>query len=240
MKTLEFSSRFQMDEAAADVLSTVLVARPSAVIALPTGRTPLGLYACLHTRQPRGLVDFRSARYFNLDEFEGKGPEDEGSYAAFLARHVFGPLGVPTSHVRLLKGDAADLDAECRAYEAAIAAAGGLDMAILGLGRNGHIAFNEPGDDWDLGTHRVALTSMTRAAQGGIYACAADVPPHGLTMGVSTPLSARKLLLLVSGAGKGTALEALLSGRPDPAWPVTALAGHPDLTVLCDLSALEP
>lgn len=240
MKISEFSARSEMDEAAADLLSAVLGAKPSAAIALPTGKTPLGLYACLRERQQRGLVDWRTARYFNLDEFEGKGPQNEGSYAAFLFRHVFGPLGVPTSHVRLLKGDAADLDAECRAYEAAIAAAGGLDMAILGLGRNGHIAFNEPGDDWDLGTHRVALTGMTRAAQGGIYACAADVPTHGLTMGVSTLLSARRLLLLVAGAGKGTALEALLSGRPDPAWPVTALVDHPDLTVLCDLSALEP
>lgn len=240
MKIFEFSSRCEMDEAAADVLSAVLVPKPSAVIALPTGRTPLGLYACLRNRQQRGRVDCRTARYFNLDEFEGKGPKDEGSYAAFLFRHVFEPLGVPTSHVRLLKGDAADIDAECKAYEAAIVAAGGLDLAILGLGRNGHIAFNEPGDDWDLGTHRVALTGMTREAQGGIYACAADVPTHGLTMGVSTLLSARKLLLLVSGAGKETALRALLSGRPDPACPVTALVGHPDLTVLCDFSVSEP
>jgi glucosamine-6-phosphate deaminase len=239
MKILDFATRAEMDEAAADYVGDLLKSKPQAVIALPTGETPLGLYRNLADRQNDGTVDCHSARFFNLDEFEGKGLADEGSYAGFLMRHAFGPLGIAPDHVRLLRGDASNAEAECRAYDAAIEAAGGLDLAVMGLGRNGHIAFNEPGDDWNLGTHRVALTKTTRGAQTGIYKVASDVPEYGLTMGVATVLAARKLLLLVSGHGKQVALRALLSGRRDADHSVTALVEHQDLTVLCDLSTLQ-
>lgn len=237
MEILEFTTRSQMDEAAADYIGALLKSKPTAAIALPTGETPLGLYGSLVRRQNEGTLDSRSAYFFNLDEFEGKGLSDHGSYAGFLMRHAFGPLGIPADHLRLLQGDAPDAEAECRAYEAAIAAAGGLDLAVLGLGRNGHVAFNEPGDDWSLGTHRIALTKTTREAQAVLYQSLEGVPEYGLTMGVATVLSARKLLLLVSGQGKEEALRALVSGYPDPDRSVTALVNHPDLTVLRDLSS---
>lgn len=237
MEILKFTTRSQMDEAAADYVGTLLKNKPTAAIALPTGETPLGLYRSLVTRQDEGALDSRSAHFFNLDEFEGKGLSDQGSYAGFLMRNAFGPLGIHADRLRLLQGDAPDAEAECGAYDAAIAAAGGLDLAVLGLGRNGHVAFNEPGDDWSLGTHRVALTKTTREAQSGLYQSPSDVPEYGLTMGVATVLSARKLLLLVSGQGKEEALRALISGHPDPDRSVTALVNHPDLTVLRDLSS---
>ncbi|MEN5300163.1 glucosamine-6-phosphate deaminase [Brucella sp. TWI559] len=239
MKILDFGTRAELDEAAADYVGDLLTRKPHAVIALPTGETPLGLYRNLATRQHAGVIDCHSARFFNLDEFEGKGPADEESYAGFLMRHAFEPLGIAPDHLRLLQGDALDIEAECRAYDEAIDAAGGLDLAVLGLGRNGHVAFNEPGDDWNLGTHRVALTKTTREAQTGIYQVASDVPKYGLTMGVATVLSARKLLLLVSGQGKEDAMQALLSGQRDTAHSVTALLVHQDLTVLRDLSSFR-
>ena len=238
MKILNFTGRAAMDEAAADYVANLLEEKPAAVIALPTGETPLGLYRKLATRQSEGTVNLHAARFFNLDEFEGKGIADPGSYAGFLMANAFGPMGVAPDKLRLLQGDAPDAEAECRAFDAAIAAAGGLDLAILGLGRNGHVAFNEPGDDWSLETHRVRLTESTRAAQGGLYADPGDVPDHGLTMGVATVFKARKLLLLVSGHGKDDALQALLCGTPDPNRSVTALVGHPDLTVLRDISSV--
>ena len=239
MKIMDFATRAEMDEAAADYVGDLLKSKPHAVIALPTGETPLGLYRNLADRQHDGTLDCDSARFFNLDEFEGKGLADEGSYAGFLMRHAFKPLGIATDHLRLLRGDTSDSEAECRAYDAAINAAGGLDLAILGLGRNGHVAFNEPGDDWSLGTHRVALTKTTREAQSRLYPTASDVPEYGLTMGVATVVGARKLLLLVSGDGKEAALQALLSGDMDPDHSVTALIGHQDLTVLRDLSSVQ-
>ncbi len=170
MKVLDFSTRAAMDEAAADYVAALLAEKPAAVLALPTGETPLGLYRTLATRQAAGAVDLHAASFFNLDEFEGKGLADADSYASFLMANAFGPLSIAPDKLRLLRGDAPDAEAECLAYDAAIAAAGGLDLAILGLGRNGHVAFNEPGDDWSLETHRVRLTESTRAAQGGIYA----------------------------------------------------------------------
>jgi glucosamine-6-phosphate deaminase len=221
-------------EGAADWVAAGLAAKPAATAALATGRTPRGLYRRLAQRRAAGALGGEAARFFNLDEFVGLAPEDPRSYSAYLWKHILGPLQVPAARVRLLRGDARDLAAECRAYDDAIAAAGGLDLAILGLGTNGHIAFNEPGDDWAAGTHVVTLAASTRRAQHHLFAGEAEVPTRGLTMGIATIRAARSVLLLALGEGKAAALAALRAGRPDPAWPATALADHRDLTVFAD------
>jgi glucosamine-6-phosphate deaminase len=224
---------------AADHLTMLLRQIPDAAVALPTGGTPLGLYRTLAARKAAGRFDASRARFFNLDDFVGKSAADPQSYAAFLQQHVFGPLDVAAGRVRLLRGDAPDLAAECLAFDAAIATAGGLDLAILGLGGNGHVAFNEPGSAWDSPTRVVELAASTRAAQQGLYPDLATVPAQGLTMGLGTIRAARRVLLLVAGAAKREALAALLRGRADPRWPVTALCDHPALTVIAD-RALRP
>ena len=149
-----------------------------------------------------------------------------------------GELTVQASQVRLLRGDAADSAGECRDYDAAIAAAGGIDLAILGLGANGHIAFNEPGADWNCRTHVARLTAQTRAAGGG--GSADGVPALGITMGIATLREATQVLLLVAGDSKRAALAAFGAGRALPEWPVTALLDHPRLTVVCDRSLRTP
>lgn len=224
---------------AASLVAKLLKAKPDAAIALPTGSTPLGMYRALIGQKNLGEVSFESARFFNLDEFSGKSLEDRQSYGAFLWKHFFGPIGVQPHQVRLLDGSAPEPQHECASFEAAIAAAGGLDLAILGLGRNGHIAFNEPGSDWSARTRQVTLTAKTREAQKVLYDNPADVPAKGLTMGIPTILGARAILLLVSGSGKSAAVEALLRGVPDPDRSVTAVLQHPGLTVLADV-ALRP
>ncbi len=221
-------------EAAAGRVAALMAERPRAAIALPTGATPRALYDRLARRRRRGALASDEVRFFNLDEFAGLPASDPRSYAAYLWKHLLGPIAAPQAHVRLLRGDAPDLLAECRAYDTALAAAGGIDLAILGLGTNGHVAFNEPGDSWELATHVVTLAEATRRAQHLLFAAEREVPRQGLTMGIATLRAARALLLLVMGEGKAAALRALLAGRPDPAWPVTALLGHPDLTVLAD------
>ena len=221
------------DRAAAHV-EALLKSRAAPALALATGATPRGLYERLVRRGRAGALPLGGARFFNLDEFVGLPAEDSRSYAAFLKRHLLDPLEIPPSRIRLLRGDAADLEAECRDYDAAIAAAGGLDLAVLGLGVNGHIAFNEPGEDWARGTHVVILAESTRRAQHLLFAAESEVPRRGLTMGIATIRAARSVLLLIMGEGKAAALAALRAGRPDPAWPVTALLGHPALTILAD------
>jgi glucosamine-6-phosphate deaminase len=141
--------------------------------------------------------------------------------------------------VRLLQGDAPDVGAECDAYDAAIADRGGIDVCILGLGTNGHIAFNEPGAAWDRRTHRVELSAATRTTHARQALEPWNIPAHGLTMGIRTILEARHILLLTAGANKQAARQALLQGKQDPQWPVTSLLLHPRVTAieLCEPSA---
>ena len=229
----------RLADRAAVIVAGLLREKPDAAIALPTGSTPLGMYRALVDLKRSGEFSCEAAHFFNLDEFSGKSIRDPQSYAAFLWTHFFSPLGVDPAQVRLLDGNAADPKEECRAFEEAIDAVGGLDLVILGLGRNGHVAFNEPGSDWKARTRQVPLTAETRDAQRVLYDDPRDVPTSGLTMGIPTILSARSILLLVSGEGKTAAVEALLRGAPDIERSVTAILGHPSLTVLAD-EALRP
>jgi len=227
------------DRAAADALAQALQARDEPFVALPTGSTPLGLYAEVARRVATGAALPGRAHYINLDEYVGLGPQHALSYVGYLQRHFLGPAGIARERVHLLRGDARDLDAECRAADAALARWGGLDLALLGLGENGHIAFNEPGSDWNAATHVVALDERTRAAQRRQAGAGAAIPAHGITLGLATLRAARSVVLLVRGAAKGAALAALLRGRADPQWPVTSLIGHPRLTVIAE-AALRP
>ena len=229
----------ELAEGAAAEVARLVAVKPQASIALATGRTPRGLYRRLVQKFEAGTLAVDGVRFFNLDEFVGLPSADPRGYSSYLWKHVLGPLTVSRSQVRLLRGDAEDLADECRAYDAALAAAGGLDLAILGLGTNGHIAFNEPGDDWSAETHVVTLAASTRRAQHHLFAREAEIPTRGLTMGIATIRAARSLLLLAMGEGKAAALGALRRGRPDPAWPATALIGHPRLRIFADRRLAE-
>ena len=223
----------EFSRAAADRVAALLARKPEAVIALPTGQTPLGLYAELVARAAAKQLSAAQARFFNLDDYLGLSAAHPLSYARFLREHFLMPAGVPEEHIRLLRGDAG-IEAECRDYEAAIAAAGGLDLAILGLGANGHIGFNEPGSDWSARTHVVALSPETRATHVAQTQGKFAIPEYGVTVGISTIVAAREILLLVAGGAKARALAALRRGIPDPKWPLTALLTHRNLTVLAE------
>jgi glucosamine-6-phosphate deaminase len=218
--------------AAADWLCDHLRDEPRSVLALPTGNTPLGLYAELIERSRTGRVSFDAARVFNLDEYCGLPPSDPHSYAAFLHEHLIAPLGLAADRVRLLRGDAPDLEAECRAYDAALSDCGGIDLCVLGLGVNGHVAFNEPGSAWDLRTHVVHLSSATRAAHERQAQTSWAIPARGVTLGIKTLLESRHILLLIAGSHKKAARAAVHGGVADRNWPVTSLLAHPSLTII--------
>ena len=225
--------------AAADWVCRHLHSKPRSVLALPTGSTPLGLYAELIERLRAGTASLDAAKIFNLDEYCGLAPSDPHSYAAFLRRHLIAPAGLAAGQVRLLRGDAPDMGAECREYDAALADSGGIDLCVLGLGVNGHIAFNEPGSSWELRTHAVQLTPATRAAHERQAQVPWNIPEWGVTMGIKTVLESRHVLLLIAGTHKEAARAAFYAGAADADWPVTSLLAHAGLTVieLCGPSA---
>ncbi len=218
--------------AAADWVSDRLHDKPRSVLALPTGSTPLGLYSELIARSRAATLSLAAVRIFNLDEYCGLPPSDPHSYAAFLNQHLIAPLGLAAGQARLLQGDAADMEAECGAYDAALSDCGGIDLCILGLGVNGHVAFNEPGSPWDLRTHVVHLSHATRAAHERHSRTPWAIPALGVTMGIKTLLESRHILLLIAGTHKESARAAVYAGVADINWPVTSVLGHPSLTII--------
>ncbi len=226
-----------VSELAATRVAELLASQPAAVIGLPTGRTPIQMYADLVARHAAGL-DFSSATTFNLDEFVGIGPDHPGSYHAYMQEHLFGKVNLPRRNAHLLNGLAPDLDMECDRYEVAIADAGGLDLQVLGIGSNGHIGFNEPAAGLTARTHRVTLLQASREGNAVFFWNDVDrVPTEALSMGIGTILKARRLLLLATGAGKKDAIEAAVRGPVTTRVPASFLQLHPAVEILCDQDA---
>lgn len=224
---------------AAAVVAEVLGHNPRAVLALPTGNTPLSLYQRLVYLHRKDSVTFSAVTTFNLDEYHGLAPDDPASYAAYMHREFFDHVDINPQKVHLLNSLATDAEAECRAYEEEIRRAGGLDLAILGIGRNGHIAFNEPGSDFASRTRRVQLTDQTIADNKSLFADPARMPRFALTMGIGTILEARRVLLLASGRKKAEILAKALRGEVNTDVPASVLQLHPKLTVIADKAAAE-
>lgn len=228
-----------VSELAATRIADLLTAQPSAVLGLPTGRTPIDMYADLVERHATGL-DFSQATTFNLDEFVGIGPDHPGSYHAYMAEHLFGHVNATPDRVHLLNGLAVDLEAECDRYEAAILDAGGIDLQVLGIGANGHIGFNEPAEGLTARTHRVALLQASREGNAVFFNDdVRQVPAEALSMGMGTILKARRVLLLATGAGKREAIEAAVRGPVTTRVPASFLQLHPAVEILCDPEAAE-
>ncbi len=212
--------------------------RPSMVLGLPTGRTPVPLYAELASLYAMGEVDFSQASTFNLDEFMGLSADDPRSYRAFMERHLFGRVNLQPRRVHFLNGLASDPAAECARYERHIARAGGIDLLILGLGVNGHIGFNEPGATLVAQTHRTVLTRATRRANAGLFGGRLrEVPGHALSMGMATILRSRRIVLLATGRNKATAVRRLVEERLTTRVPASFLQLHPCVEVWVDQAA---
>jgi glucosamine-6-phosphate deaminase len=230
-----FPGEGELADALAERLATGIRQRPTLVLGLPTGRTPLALYDQLRERTRRDELDWSRVRTFNLDEFAGLGHGDAGSYRSFMEERLFAPVGIQAANVGFLDGRAPDLAAECARYDRAIAAAGGIDVLMLGIGVNGHIGFNEPADALVAATHRVALSEATRAANalwfGGDLRL---VPREALTMGMAAILGARTIVLMATGEGKAEAVRAMLEGGVTPLLPASFLQLHPRVTVMLD------
>jgi glucosamine-6-phosphate deaminase len=220
--------------AGADVISSVVASTPAACITVATGRTPMGVYAELVRRHSAGALDPSSIRPVQLDEYLGLEHEDRRALYGWMRRSFLAPLGIADARVLRLPTDGDDLDAGCAAFDRELAEGGGLDLAILGIGANGHLGFNEPPSPADAPTRVVRLSAATIAANGS-YWDGAEVPTSAVTMGMATLLAAREILLLVSGRAKRDVLRRVLDGPIDPAVPASALlAARGDVTIVVD------
>lgn len=224
----------ELSRMAATSVAAQLYEKPDSVLGFATGSTPIGTYKELIADYKRGVLDFSRATTFNLDEYYGVPVTDENSYYAFMHTNLFDHINMRSEAIHLPDGMAPDAEAQCVAYEAAIQAAGGVDLQILGIGNNGHIGFNEPGEFFPAKTNHIKLTDSTIDANSRFYASRDQVPTTALTMGIGTIMAAKKILLLISGAAKKGIMEQAVFGPVTPQVPASILQFHGNVTVLCD------
>lgn len=222
---------------AAGLIATAVTVNPAMVLGLATGSTPLPLYRALATKVEAGEISFSRASGFALDEYVGIDPAHSESYHQVIRREVIEPLGMDPTLVHVPDGAAPDPAAAAAAYDAAIEAAGGVDIQILGIGANGHLGFNEPTTSFASPTHVTALTEQTRSDNARFFDSPDQVPTHAVTQGLGTISKARTLLLLATGANKAAAIRAAVEGPVASICPASLIQLHADVHVIIDESA---
>ncbi len=230
----------EMGKAAADEFEAVIHAKPACVIGLATGSTPLPLYRELIAREKAGKLDFSRVRSANLDEYKGLAPDHPQSYRRFMQENLFDHISIKPENTIVPDGLAEDVQAMCEAYERKIEDWGGVDCQLLGIGHDGHIGFNEPGEAFELETHCVDLTQETIEANKRFFDGNVDlVPKQAYTMGIRTIMQARKVLMVVNGAGKAEIVKKAFFGPVTPEVPASILQLHPDFILVADEEALS-
>lgn len=237
MEIIIESSPEAASRVAARVVAKQIRLKPDTVLGLPTGSTPLGLYSELIRLHREEGLDFSRVTTFNLDEYVGLGPDHPASYHAFMYEHLFNHLNIPHPNIHIPNGLATNVPAHCDAYEAAIQAAGGIDLQILGVGTNGHIGFNEISSSLVSRTRLKTLTPTTRADNALFFDDEKEVPHHAITMGVGTIMDSRQCLLLAFGPRKAPAVTALAEGPITAFVTASILQMHPDAKVFIDEAA---
>lgn len=223
---------------AAGHIATAIRDTPTGVVIPATGNTPMGTYRELAALRAAGSLDTSGLRVFQLDEYVGLPEGDDRSLWGWTLHAFVRPLGIPLAQAHRLPGNAPDLDAACHAFDAAIAAAGGVDLAILGIGANGHLGYNEPPTDATAPTRPIQLTPASVASAAADWGSEDRVPQSALTAGMPHLLGARAIVLLVSGAHKRDILDRSLNGSVTPDNPASYLQDSANLTVICDRAAV--
>lgn len=236
MKIIVTENYEELSDKAAEVMLAVVKADPSAVLGLATGTTPLGLYARLVRDRAENGTSYARVRTANLDEYKGLPKTHEQSYAYFMKKNLFDGLGIAPGQTNIEDGTAADEAAECARYDAVLEALP-RDIQLLGLGSNGHIAFNEPGTPFGSGTHVVELAESTVKDNARLFADIAEVPRKAFTMGIRQIMQARRILILASGANKADAVYKMVRGPVTEAVPASVLQLHPCCTLIADKAA---
>jgi len=237
MKVIVVSSYDELSISAAEVIEHQVRVNPFSVLGLATGSTPIGTYRTLVKKHLEEKLDFSRVTTFNLDEYCNIEPSNPQSYAYFMKENFFSKVNIADHMTNLPESHAEDIEAVCMAYENKISSRGGIDLQLLGIGRNGHIGFNEPGDSFKSDTHRIKLDERTIKDNARFFKSIDDVPRYAISMGIKTIFSAKKILLIASGVDKAEIIYEMIHGQVRPAVPATILQMHPDVTVILDKDA---
>lgn len=239
MKIYRTKDYDEMSKKAAHIIAAQIVLKPDCVLGLATGSTPVGTYKNLVEWYKNGDLDFSTLSSCNLDEYRGLSPENDQSYRYFMNTNLFDHVNIRKDHTFVPDGQEADSNKACQMYEQIIQDLGGIDLQLLGLGHNGHIGFNEPAEEFPQITHCVDLTESTIQANKRFFEKESDVPRQAYTMGIGTIMSAKKILVVVSGEDKAEILNKIINGPITPQVPASILQLHPDVTIVADNAALS-
>lgn len=225
------------DERGAQEIANQIQSKPDTVLGLATGSTPVGTYKNLIKKYKAGEISFAQVKTFNLDEYVGLSKDHPCSYYLFMQENLFKDIDIPVDSTNIPSGTASNPEEECKQYEEKIAAAGGIDLQLLGIGHNGHIGFNEPDTPFESTTHVVQLTQSTIDANSRFFDNADQVPRQAVSMGIKTIMQAKRLLLIAKGADKADIMKKVLQGPVTPEVPGSVIQLHPNVTVILDKEA---
>lgn len=228
-----------MSRQAANIISAQVIMKPNSVLGLATGSSPLGTYKQLIEWYKKGDLDFSRVSSVNLDEYLGLSSDNEQSYAYFMQHNFFQHINILSKNTYIPNGTDRDTEHACKAYNEIISSLGGVDLQLLGIGANGHIGFNEPGDHFERETHCVALAQSTIDANARFFADRIEVPTHAYTMGIKSIMQSRKIVIIVSGKDKAEAVAKGFWGPITPQVPASILQLHQDVTLVADDDALS-
>ena len=239
MKIIKTKNYEDMSRKAANMIAAQIILKPDSVLGLATGSTPIGIYQQLIERYQKGDLDFHEVITINLDEYRGLSAKDEQSYHYYMEQHLFQHINIERKNIYIPDGTEPDKARACRGYDKFIERSGGIDLQLLGLGNNGHIGFNEPGDIFEKNTHCVKLADRTIQANSRFFSGLDEVPKEAYTVGIKTIMQAKKIVVAVNGSSKAAIVKEAFFGPITPRVPASILQLHNDVTVIGDAEALS-
>ncbi|MDB1956790.1 glucosamine-6-phosphate deaminase [Clostridium tertium] len=239
MKLIITKNYEELSKEAANEMAKVVKAKPKAILGLATGGSPIGMYKELIRMNKEGEIDFSQVTTVNLDEYIGLSGDHPQSYRYFMNENLFNHINIDKKNTYVPNGLAENIEEECKRYDAKIAELGGTDLQLLGIGNNGHIAFNEPDETLVSGTHLTGLTEDTIKANARFFNSIDEVPTQALTMGLGGIMKSKKIIVIASGEGKAEAVKAMVSGKISTNMPASMLQMHRDVVVIVDEAAAK-
>lgn len=239
MQILKAKDYYHMSRTAANIISAQVIIKPKCVLGLATGSTPIGTYDQLVRWYEKGDLDFSKVSTINLDEYKGLSPDNEQSYRYFMNQHFFHRINIPIENTYIPDGLELDSRKACEDYNHVIKALGGVDLQLLGIGLNGHIGFNEPGEAFETETHCISLTQSTIDANSRFFASLDEVPKEAYTVGIKTIMQAKKIIVIVNGESKADIVKEAFFGPITPLVPASVLQLHNDVILVGDEAALH-